>query len=153
MITNKVVLARTRESWRTVREIEAMIQKTVNTPIIFSLVPLATGFSRVPESLLLLFAVSVLEDALKQLREEKLFSSKPNLKAMMQASRAVLPWQDFAGVDGVRERRNKIAHEREFLKQGEYKPYLDALAQELLAWRVLTSDYKGECTITFSSSS
>jgi hypothetical protein len=69
MVKDPDALIRIRGSWRTVRTLEAMIQTNLNAGL-FSLVPTMTGFTRIPESLLLVFAVPVLEDTLRQLRDE-----------------------------------------------------------------------------------
>src|SRR4030095_5028470 len=124
-----------RDSWRTVRTVDAMIRTNLNAGI-FSMVPAATGFARVPESLLLVFAVSVLEDTLRQLRDEGEFCSRDGLGRLMKASQAALPWRDFAGVNKVIKRRNDIAHRRKFLGPGQCVLDLKVLAQELSAWHV-----------------
>lgn len=63
------------ESWRTVRAVEAQIGANTG-PVLFSFMPHVTGFARVPESLLLLFATSVLEQALICLRNEGVLRSR-----------------------------------------------------------------------------
>jgi hypothetical protein len=140
------------ESWKTVRVIEAMIQANTGG-IIFSLVPNASGFARIPESLLLVFAVSVLEDALECLRDEGAFSSrKKGLSALMKASKSHIEWQNFDELERIRRRRNDVAHRREFLDAGQCKRDLAAIAKELLAWGVITADYIGKCTVAMGGS-
>lgn len=136
------------ESWKTVRMVEAQI--TTNTGgTIFALIPQATGFARIPESLLLVFAVSVLDDALSCLRDEGAFSSPGRtLDARMKASRSRLNWQDFDAVDQVRVVRNAVAHERRFLAEGECHLYLNVIARELLAFGILETDFKGTYSVS-----
>lgn len=136
------------ESWRTVRIVEAQIQtNTGNT--IYSLIPHATGFARVAESLLLVFAVSVLEDSLRGQCQEGAFASRrKELSPLMRASRPHLKWQDFDAIDRIRELRNSIAHRRIFLSEGECRHALNAIARELLVFGVLETDFKG--TYSFS---
>jgi len=148
MIQDQAALSKIRESWRTVRTIEAEMESNLNAGL-FSLVPKATGFSRYAESLLLLFAVSVLEDALKQLRVERVFRSRgDSLGLMMEESKEILPWVNYADVYAVKERRNSIAHDRMFLRSGECSQSLVVIAVELLAWGGLENDYRGSCTIS-----
>jgi len=116
--------------------------------IIFSLIPNATGFARVPESLLLVFAVSVLEEALKCLCTEGAFAARRwELGFLMKASKDALPWQNYEWIEQVRLRRNRVAHQRVFLEAGQCDLDLSAIAKELLAWKVLATDFKGEYKI------
>jgi hypothetical protein len=148
MITDQKALDRIRESWCTVRILEARISTSLSAGI-FSLAPMATGFREVPESLLLLFAMSVLEDTLKQLRDEGAFScSRSELKRLMDSSRCVLPWQDFTKVNQARIHRNAVAHRREFLSDGECTQYLTAIENELLSWSVLDHPIRGRFGIS-----
>ena len=123
--------------------------KTNTAPVLYSIVPHATGFARVPESLLLIFAVSVLEEALKCLCAEGAFSAqRAELGALMKASKDKVPWQDYGLIDQVRLRRNKVAHQRKFLAEGQCSQDLSAIAKELLAWRILASDFTGEYQVS-----
>jgi hypothetical protein len=61
----------------------------------------------------------------------------------MKASRAYLNWQDFDAVDHVRVVRNAVAHKQRFLAEGECRPYLSAIARELLAFGILETDFVG----------
>ena len=138
-----------RESWRSVRTIEAMIQANTG-PVLGSLIPHATGFARVPESLLLIFSVSVLEAALKHFRNKGDFTSPGiELRALMKASKTALAWQDYGAVDRVRLRRNRVAHRAELLNPGECADALAVIARELLAWNVLTEDTKIRYAVSF----
>ena len=152
MVTDLAALEELRQSWRTVRTTQAMI-RTNTAPFIFSMVPAVTGFARVPESLLLVFGLSVLEDALRSICDQGAFSSKSKqLGPLMGASRQVVPWRTFEEVDRVRERRNRIAHDREFLAAGQCDRDLDCIARELIAWGVLEHDYAGTYTVEFRPS-
>lgn len=95
-------------------------------------------FRNVAYSLWVLFAFSVLEHALLQLRDEGVFASrKSNLEALMLGSRAALPWQDYAIVDKARNRRNDVAHRRAMLERAESWKYVSAIERELKAWRII----------------
>jgi len=151
MVSDQEFLKQIRESWKTVRTAEAMIQTNLNSPSIFSLIPRATGFSSVPESLLLVFGVSVLEDALRQMRDENIFQSqRTELSRLMKASKNVLPWKNYAEVEKIRLRRNRVAHQREFLLGGQCAKDLAVIAKELLAWSILESDEPITYTITIT---
>jgi hypothetical protein len=153
MITDPEALKGIRDSWNTVRSLEARIQTTLH-PGLFSLVPAMTNFQEVPDSLLLFFAVSVLETTLKQLRHQKTFFYKGwQLGGLMTASKKALPWQNFKEIQKIKDRRNEVAHDRKFLRNGECAPYLDAIENELLAWHVLEHPIKGMYEISFGSTS
>ena len=68
----------------------------------------------------------------------------------MQASKNVLPWKNYAEVDKIRLRRNCVAHQREFLAEGQCAKDLVAIARELLAWSILESDDPVQYTITIT---
>jgi hypothetical protein len=153
MITDPEALKGIRDSWNTVRILEARIQTTLH-PGLFSLVPVMTNFQEVPDSLLLLFAVSVLETTLEQLRDQGVFVYKGRgLNGLMNASKKALRWQNFKEIQKIKDRRNQVAHDREFLRNGECAQYLDAIENELLAWPVLEHPIKGTYKISFGSTS
>jgi hypothetical protein len=152
MITDSKKLQHIRDSWNTVRILEARIKRTLNAGL-FSLVPMMTNFKEVPESLLLLFAISVLEDTLEQLRDQGLFACEGRgLERLMKASTDKLSWKHFEEIQEIKNRRNLVAHHREFLRNGQCAQYLTAIEQELLAWGVLDSPIKGQFDISFKPS-
>src|SRR5690349_25003410 len=147
MIKSPDDLERIRASWRTVRDVDARVKSGQNARI-FTLVSDVAGIPEIAESLLLVFGTSVLEDALKQLKEEGAFACpRFELKALMRASRDALPWVNFDAVDTCRDRRNAVAHRREFLRRGEYASYLDDIERELLAWQILEEPMRSDFTI------
>jgi hypothetical protein len=153
MITDPKALQHIRDSWNTVRILEARINTTLHAGL-FSLVPTLTNFQEVPDSLLLVFAVSVLQDTLKQLRKQKVFACEGDgLERLMKASTGTLPWQNFGKIKEIKNRRNRAAHERVFLRSGQCAQYLDAIENELLAWRVLEHPIKGTYNLSFRSTS
>ncbi len=83
----------------------------------------------ISHNLTLLFAFSVLETVLKQLRDEGIFSEKySGLKKLMHSSKKNgLTWVDFELVDEAREERNKIAHEQKTLERAECWKFIDAI--------------------------
>jgi hypothetical protein len=134
-----------------------MLQARIHTTLQagpLSLVPMMTNFQEVPDSLLLLFGVSVLENTLEELRNQGVFVCKGRgLKGLMNASKTRLPWQNFENIQKIKDRRDQVAHHREFLRRGRCAQDLDAIENELLAWRVLEHRIKGAYAISFQSTS
>ena len=94
-------------------------------------------FRNLSYNLCLLFAYSVLERVLRELRDEGIFSSSKELGALMANSKTVLPWQDYSKADEGRERRNDVAHRRHILERADCWKYIDAIEDELVAWGVV----------------
>jgi hypothetical protein len=91
-------------------------------------------------NLLLTSAFSVLEDVLKQLRDEGVFVSQfSGLKQLMKNSRPSIPWVDWKLIDDGRDDRNKSVHALTYLPHAKCRDYLAALEIELFAWGVLAS--------------
>lgn len=89
-------------------------------------------------NLALVFAYSVLQDVLAQLKDEGLFDGKRStLGALMHDSRRELTWKNFPLVDQGRKARNGIAHDQGVLPRDKCWEYVDAIEQELLGWQVL----------------
>lgn len=87
----------------------------------------------------LVLAYCLLETTLKALVRQGTFK-KPKergLKALMDASRAVLTWKDFATVDSGREARNDLAHEGKLVPARECVKYVEAIADELHHWKIV----------------
>lgn len=137
------------QSWLTVRTLEARIRMNTG-PMLYSFIPHATRFAAVPESLLLVFAMSVVEKSLDCLRAEGRFSSsKRGLHDLMKASKSFIPWQNYDWIDDVRLRRNRVAHHQALLEHGQCERDLQFISLELLAWGILDEDPKIEFTVTF----
>jgi hypothetical protein len=96
------------------------------------------NFKNLTYCLWLLFAFTVLERVLLQLRREGAFTSKSSqLGHLMEGSRKALPWSDFDLVDEARDRRNDVAHRLTVLERADTWRYVDAIETELRAWAVL----------------
>ena len=139
MIEDPEALADVRDSWST-----ALTAAISVTSAFSHSLPLLSLHQRhaldIAHNATLLYAFSVLEKALYQLQREGRFgSSKPGLKALMEASKNGLPWKDYAVVDAARDRRNQVAHERRVLTTNECWVDIDAIREELLAWGVITT--------------
>ena len=70
------------------------------------------------------------------------------LKVLMIASQAIIPWSDYKAVDSGREVRNKLTHEQIIPPHGDTFRILDELERELIAWRVLNGPVKYEYTLS-----
>jgi hypothetical protein len=154
MLTDPEALQHIRDSWKTVRILQARIN-TIHTPTIFSVVPVADNFREVAESLLLLFATSVLEDTLEKLCDQGVFAQTGlrGFERLMKASIGKLCWQNFGKIQEIKNRRNKVAHERAFPPSDKCAEYLNAIAKQLLAWDVLEHDFKGTYEVSFRPTS
>lgn len=110
-----------------------------------------TEYVSLSHNLLVLFAFSVFENALKQIRAEGHFSSKKDsLKCMMDASKQTLPWKDYPGSHKKRKLRNKIAHDQELAETGACKATLSVIEDELISWGILPRGIKGSYSISIS---
>ena len=144
MIRDGAVLDDVRAAWKTVRVAQSMVTTNLNMAGF-----VMGAFRNFAHSLVLLFAYSVLENVLEQLRDEGVLASKSaNIGPLMKASKDVLPWCDYALVDQGREQRNRIAHRREFLARAEVWRYIDGIECELIGWRVLDGPVRGEYSVT-----
>jgi hypothetical protein len=86
----------------------------------------------------LLFAFSVHEKTLLQLRREGHFECRERqVGALMDASKNVLPWRDFAEISAARERRNAIAHHNQILPSVQCWDDIATIRDELIAWGVV----------------
>ena len=140
MIKDTSVLNDIRCEWETVRFTKEMVTSNVATGFFVShgILSADLGSIELANSLLVLFAFSVLERVLLQLRNEGQFqSTKINLGCLMAASQNALPWQDYALVDQARGKRNDIAHRRQWIGQAEGHKYIDAIEKELTLWTIL----------------
>ena len=149
VISDDAVLDEVRRTWGTVR----IFQAKVKTNLFAGMqglggVPQSMEFWDLSHSLVLLFAFSVLEDVLKQVRTEQGLKCGPQLGAMKDASRDMLPWADFDTVDTARECRNELAHDQVIPPRADSWEYIDAIERELIAWEILDGPVKAEYTIT-----
>ena len=139
MITDPTALQSARDAWEFVRSSRNVIVGNCNVAT------MVVGFNqaRIRDlcfNLLLASAFSVVEDVLRQLRDEGKFTGKDNrLVPLMNNSRSVLPWVDWTLVDAGRNDRNQSVHDRTYLAHVKCRDYIAAIERELVAWGVLTS--------------
>ena len=140
MIRNAEVLNDLRESWRTVVD----LRDTIKVNIIWSFSGggyQSPRFRSISYNLVLLFAFSVLERGLVQLRDEGLFKCGSSRAGhLMESSRDSLNWTNYNAVDKVREDRNDMAHHRKIIDQEVVLAHIEAIQTELLAWGILDKE-------------
>lgn len=140
MIQDNVKKQEIEDDWRGVRAFQSRIQVHLNIAGGEGAVGATHQLRNISHNLVLLFAFSVLETTLKQLRDEKAFEEKRNgLKALMYSSKTNLSWQDFDLIDTARDERNKVAHEQKILERAECWKYIDGIESELVLWSVVSS--------------
>ena len=151
MIQDSMKLQEIRDTWVTVRIFQAKVTTNLNAAFVGGGIPQTHEFRNLAHSLILLFAFSVLEDVLKQLKQEKVFSSGTNqLGDLMYFSKGALAWKAFALVDEGRTKRNELAHQRQLIERVDCWKYIDAIEEELVGWKILTGKVKADYTMTIT---
>lgn len=136
MIADPVTRTELALAWDGVRDDRNVIVGNLNGMTIAGR-PASSVFRDLCFNLLLARGFSVIEDSLEALRLQGSFASKPRpLQAVMEASRAAIPWHDYATVDRGRERRNASIHDRVRLPHSECRDYLASIERELVRWGV-----------------
>lgn len=109
----------------------------------------STDFVNACYGLLLVQAYSLLESALRQLRDEGLFACKTGkLGDLMRESRAHLPWANYDVVENGQACRNKLVHEMEAVDPLHVLTYVQAVQAELAAWSSLGSKPPSEQSLS-----
>jgi hypothetical protein len=94
--------------------------------------------ANIAHNLPFLHACSVLNDILEQLRDENHFQCKGRtLGALVKESEHHLPWNNFALIKEIVWRRNGLAHHSNILPREDCWRYIDAIEQELVAWKIV----------------
>jgi hypothetical protein len=138
MIKDQAKLLDYQKDWNGVRDFQNKIQRHLNAASIGIGGLVTHDLKNISHNLVLLFAFSVLEDVLKQLRDEGKFKERSNMVGkLMCASRLVISWSDYALVDEARDKRNGIAHDQNLISRGDCWKYIDAIETELVSWRII----------------
>ena len=139
MITDPGALQDVRDSWEFVRESRNVIVGNCNVAT-FVVGFNQQGIRDICFNLLFASAISVLEDVLRQLRDEGKFTCKDNrLGPLMASSRTSLLWNDYSFIDKARDERNRSIHDRTYLPHADCRKFIAAIESEFVAWGVLTS--------------
>ncbi len=126
------------DNWKFTRLSQERFSAALMSGAVFGAFPGLHTALNMAGNIILLYAYSVLDQALRQLKEEGHFKPQGSgLKAHMDASKPVLNWVNFVLVDEGRERRNKIAHEQQFLERVDCWKYINAIEAELISWKIL----------------
>ena len=122
------------------RSFQSRIQAHLNISGGIGFVGATHQLRNISHNLVLLFAFSVLETTLKQLRDENVFNERKNgLKSLMYSSRSSIQWQDFNLIDHAREERNKVAHDQVILERGKCWEYINGIENELVLWSIISN--------------
>lgn len=131
-----------QEDWDGVRKFQSKIQAHLNASGGVIGGGATHQLRNISHNLTLLFAFSVLETVLKQLRDEGVFSEKSNgLKKLMYSSKKGLTWVDFKVADKARNERNKVAHQQETLERADCWKFIDAIEKELISWTIVVNPH------------
>jgi hypothetical protein len=140
MIADAAMLQEVQDGWEFVRESRNIIVGNCNVAAIGALSFNQAAMRNIGFNLLIASGFSVLEQALRQLRDEGSFSGKDNrLGLLMANSRTGLPWVDFPLVDAGRNDRNQSIHARTYMPHEKCRDYLVAIEKELHAWGILAA--------------
>lgn len=138
MIKDKSKRLNYQKEWNGVREFQNKIHRHLSAASMGIGGVVSKDLRNISHNLVLLFAFSVFEDVLKQLRDEGIFSEKSNMVGkLMNSSHTVVPWSDFDLVDETREKRNGIAHYQKLICRADCWKYIDAIENELVSWKVI----------------
>ena len=142
MIKNVTLKKKIQKDWDGVRKFQSMIQAHLNASGGIIGGGATHQLRNISHNLMLLFAFSVLETALKQLRDEGAFAGNSNsLKRLMYSSKNNLTWIDFKLIDEARDKRNKVAHQQKTLSRADCWKYIDAIEKELVSWNIVVDPY------------
>lgn len=138
MIRDAAIKQEIREDWDGVRMFQSRLQAHLNISGGMDSTGATHQLRNISHNLTLLFAFSVFERTLKQLKDEGIYQERSNfLKKLMISSKNNLNWKNYSLVDEAREERNKIAHQQEVLERGKCWEYIDAIEEELLSWNII----------------
>ena len=134
MIKDSHALENIRKTWNTIKKLEAEIETNTTAAFVYG-VPQTKDFLKLSNNLNLVFAYSVLEDVIRQLKIEKVIvRESDNLKKLLETSQEVLNWSNYQKVINGLDARNDIAHERIFIEISDCKKYIDTIEDEFINW-------------------
>jgi hypothetical protein len=138
MISDQARIEQLARAWAGVRKWQSLFKSRAAVSFIGS-IGLAGAYDEY-YSVLLIVALSVLEDVLTAAKDEGAFTgARSSLGALMHDSKAAgIAWRDFGAADAAREQRNKLAHERVIPSKDATFGALDAIESELIGWAILS---------------
>ena len=136
MIKDRTELARIQTEWDGVCKLREKIQRHL-------FIGGARGFSHdladYAHNLPFLQACGVLNDALKQLRDEDHFPGKgrQTLGALVGAAKDKLHWVDYSAVETIVSERNDLAHRARVLPRKDCWNHISTIEAELRNWSII----------------
>ncbi len=138
MIKNVNTLIEIRKDWIGVESLRDKLKRSAyaSTGVVGGIFPFA--LANAAHNLPFMHAFSVLNEVLSALEKEGNFTCRSMfLGALLNASKSVLPWNDFDTIEAGITRRNDVAHRAELLERGECWKYVDAIRIELSSWGII----------------
>ena len=137
MIKDNNALQEIRQQWDGVVALRQKIHRNL-----FASVGFGGGFSHFTadcaHNLPFLHACSVLNDALEQMRDEKVFLCKSRtLGNLVKAAKQQISWVNYAEVKKLVKGRNGLAHHAALLPRSDCWHYLDVVETELRNWSII----------------
>lgn len=128
-----------RESWWFLLRMQSALNHGLGGGLFDRPRAVSADFESACYGLLLVQAYGALENALHHLRDDELFASKSRaLGRLMAASKAQLPWINYAFVNEGRLYRNRLVHDMQTVKKAEVLGYVWAIQDELNRWASLS---------------
>jgi len=135
MINDQNVQSDISQQWKTVKKLctNGQMEYMVNGMIINQIQ--ASESCNLP----FVLAYAVLDQVLGELMIQGEFQCKgrKQLGDKMIASENILPWQYYGNITNGRIDRNALAHETKLLHNDKCIEYINAIEEELKAWKIL----------------
>jgi hypothetical protein len=135
MIHDKKILSAISQQWKAVRKLcHSSHRQYIVGGAVINETPPSESYN-----LPFVLAYAVLDQVLAELINEGTFqcAGRAQLGGRMEASKNVLPWQNYKHITNGRNDRNDLAHEAKLLDKNKCFEYIDAIETELKAWGVL----------------
>ncbi len=143
MIKDKRKLQEYQDEWKGVRSFQAKVQRHLNVPSMGLGGSSTHELRNISHNLVLLFAFSVFENVLRQLKcEGKIETSSERLCKIMKASKSAesaVQWSNYDKIVEVHKERNNVAHEQKIIEREKCWEYIDAIESELVGWQILSA--------------
>ena len=137
MITDAAALEEIQRSWTGAESLRGKVQRAL-------LGSFSEGASFVifaadaAHNLPFMHSYAVLSDVLLQLAREGRFECKNIfLGKLLSESETQLRWINFRLIKEGADRRNDVAHRGEVLPRGDCWRYMDAIKEQLVAWKIV----------------
>lgn len=133
MIHDPTALAEIRAQWTVVRKLRNWNRVWFAEGVCVNETPPAEW-----QNLPFLLAFAVLDQVLSELSDQgSIPKAGWQFGKKMIASASILPWNDYAAIEKIRDVRNKLAHEGVLLGNAEARECIDSIEKELKAWGIL----------------